>query len=1186
MNKLLPTIIAVLAINFSFSQFNTHSPWIQQLEQETSTSELLQRNPNQPFTFFEVQQAFNEYWETRDPSKKGSGYKPFKRWEFMVENEIDNNGYLPSAKTLVDAWTTKTQMHLASKAAMADLSNWSPIGPFKTIGTGSWSTGQARINVVMIDPNNTANGTNIWYAGAPAGGIWKTIDAGTNWTPMSDDLPQMGVSGIAIDHNDSNTIYIATGDDDAGDTTSVGVWKSTNGGVNWSETDLGPNGTNGTPSSMNDIYTHPTISGTLWVATNDGIHKSINGGTSWTKTQTGDFKDLKLNPGNPDILYAATSNRFYRSDDGGDSFDWVANSGFGALPSSSGRLVIDVTPADSDYVYVFRESGGAASIYRSTNSGLSFSARTTTITQGATTFSAGQAWYDLAMGVSSTNAEEIYVGCLNVWKSTNGGTSFTKINNWSSPNGASYTHADIHFLRDYNGTMYCGSDGGIYSSNDGGTNFTNHTFGIQASQYYRVAVAKTDANKMVGGLQDNGGHAFTDTSGQSQNYYGADGMDTAIDPTNSCLFYGFIQSGGGPYISTDGGASLSSSVTAPESGNWVTPMAISSTGTLYGGYSKLFRLDGATWTELANLGGNCDYLEIAPSDDTIIYAVVNNVLKRSTNSGATFTNVGSARPSNIKGIGIHQTNPNIVWLTTSGNSRKVYKTTNAQNGGAATYSDITGNLSGINQYFNDIVHQGNHTDNPLFIATSLGVYRLDDTSATWDTFVVSLPNTIVNDLEINLIDESITAATYGRGVWRSPLPIQMAANDIKLISITKPDNTIVACGSVTPEINVRNNGLNPISQISITYTVDAGVPQLFNWNGTLLSTDETTIVLPTLNLSSSSHVLTVNTTIAGDTSLFNNDSSISFYINAGGIVNNTNSFEAITDELVVYNNTLASGGCNTPQPNIWERGIPTGPLLNSAASGTQVYGTNLNADYPNNSRAFLVSNCYDLTQLVNPTLRFDMAFDLEGNWDIAYTEYSTDQGQNWTVLGTINSLPLWYNSDRTNASSGAADDCQNCPGSQWTGEGENAHASSGTNATMREYAYDFATNAAIGETDLTGATNIMFRIVLHTDGSVTEEGVIIDDFVIDGTLGIEDIQNGGFVIYPNPSKGLFNIVFKNESSSVKFSVYDVTGKIVYSKQTKQFSNKHELNLNTLSTGVYFLEIENDNKVTTKKLVIN
>jgi hypothetical protein len=212
--------------------------------------------------------------------------------------------------------------------------------------------------------------------------------------------------------------------------------------VTWNQTGLNPSNS---PSSMNDIYINPNDSNMLWVATNNGVYKTTNAGVSWSQTLAGNIKDIKVKPNDPTTVYAVTTNRFYRSTNSGGSFSLISS----GLPTTSGRLVIDVTPANSNYVYVFRESGGAVSVYRSTDSGANFTTRTTAIAG----FSAGQAWYDLALGVSSTNAEELYVGCLNVWKSTNGGTAFTQLNNWSSPNTAAYTHADIHFLRDYNGVM-------------------------------------------------------------------------------------------------------------------------------------------------------------------------------------------------------------------------------------------------------------------------------------------------------------------------------------------------------------------------------------------------------------------------------------------------------------------------------------------------------------------------------------------------------------------------------------------------------------------------------------------------------------------------------------------------------------------------------------------------------------
>ena len=99
--------------------------------------------------------------------------------------------------------------------------------------------------MIAVDPSNS----NTYYVGAPAGGIWKSLDAGKNWSPLTDSLPQIGVSGIAIHPTDSNIIYIATGDDDAGDSYAVGVWKTIDGGTTWNNTGNIP----GNPNIMNDI---------------------------------------------------------------------------------------------------------------------------------------------------------------------------------------------------------------------------------------------------------------------------------------------------------------------------------------------------------------------------------------------------------------------------------------------------------------------------------------------------------------------------------------------------------------------------------------------------------------------------------------------------------------------------------------------------------------------------------------------------------------------------------------------------------------------------------------------------------------------------------------------------------------------------------------------------------------------
>ena len=235
----------------------------------------------------------------------------------------------------------------------------------------------------------------------------------------------------------------------------------------------------------------------------------------------------------------------------------------------------------------------------------------------------------------------------------------------------------------------------------------------------------------------------------------------------------------------------------------------------------------------------------------------------------------------------------------------------------------------------------------------------------------------------------------------------------------------------------------------------------------------------------------VTVTVSGDAFSDNNGISNIFYINAPETANEINDFEGSGTDLLTYNE--GSDGV------LWEKGIPAGSVLNQAASGSEVYGTNLDGNHGDGIRAYLFTKCYDLSQALAPVLRFKMAYDLEQDFDIVYVQYSTDEGTTWNVLGSVNSQPNWYTSDRTNASSGEADDCQNCPGAQWTG----------TSATLTEYAYDFLANAGLGEPDLSGETNVIFRIVFQSDALENQEGAVIDDLVLSGFEDDEDDDDDG-----------------------------------------------------------------------------
>lgn len=1092
-------------------------------------------------TIDEQVEAFNHYWSTRDKNVRGSGYKPFMRWEYHWRNYTNEQGYIVSSDEFWDAWRQKNQSKTNRSAAMSlPVSNWQPIGPFTHTNTGSWSSGQGRVNIIHVDPSNP----NTIYLGAPAGGIWKSIDNGTTWTPLTDELPQIGVSGIAVDYSNSNVIYIATGDKDAGDSYSVGVYKSTDGGLTWNST-----GTMGgsNPSRAGDILIHPTNNQILWCATNNGIYKTTNAGISWTQVQTGDFAqgNIRLKPSDPSTVYAVSNNRFYKSTNEGNSFTQI-NTG---LPANSSRLLLDVTPADANYIYILSAngSGDMQGIYRSTNGGTNWTKTSSNETSViGDVFESPQAWYDLALAVSTTNADEIYTGCLNVWKSTDGGVSVTKMNNWSSPSAPSYTHADIHYLGFHGNRLFCGSDGGIYVSSNGGTNFTDLTAGVQISQFYKIAVSKQSAANMVGGLQDNGGHAYS--GGQWKNYYGADGMDTAINPNNPNQYYGFIQFGGSMYISNNAGNGTSGSVASPGvEGNWVTPLTANSAGDLFAGYNNLFKLVSGAWVQQNTTpigSGNIELISVDPSNDNTMYVANGSGLYKSTDLGVTFTNVYSAS-SAITSIEVHSSDSSIVYLTTSGVGGQVLKSTN----GGTTFTNFSTGLPSIGK--NIIVHQGRNTDNPLYLGTDLGVFYRDDSMTSWQPFDINLPNVSVTDLEVNLEDAKLVAATYGRGIWQTDIPVQIPTDDVKFVSIQSPGIDINCGATITPQVEVKNTGTNAITAVTFNYTID-GTPFNYVWNGSIASNANATVALPAASLSRGVHNLNVTSTITNDAYSDNNSGTISFYINDPGTVGVVNPFTTPANALISYND----GGSGSQ----WVRGIRTSGIMTS--SGNTVYTTNLTGNYPDNIKSYLVSQCYNLSNVTNPQISFAMKYDLELNWDIVYVEYSTDFGANWSVLGQMG--PNWYNSDRTQATAG--NDCYNCPGAQWTG----------TNVSLTTYSYPL--NA------LNTETNIIFRIVFHSDEAENLRGVNVDDFVISGTLSNQNFEMNNIVVYPNPSKGIFNISLGNIQPTA-IDVYDLTGKVILSKSAIQSSNiETSIDLSNAATGVYFVKITAENQSTVKRII--
>ncbi|MEO0572551.1 MAG: thrombospondin type 3 repeat-containing protein [Bacteroidota bacterium] len=1111
-------VLAFLSFFFTHAQFNPNAPWMKELRKNNSAKRFAKASSGKETTpiyaFKEITDAFDKYWEGKDINKKGSGYKPFMRWRNYWRHFVKPDGYLPTAKELWQTYLRKQQF----AGPVNPTSDWSAIGPIVSNELAIGLPGIGRLNAVAVDPNDP----DTWYVGAPAGGIWKSIDGGSTWTGLFDEFPQIGVSGIAIDPNDSNTILIATGDDDASDSFSAGVFKSIDGGMTWNETSINPSNQDEF-DVLGEITYDPTNSEIVWVAGSDGLQKSTDGGDNWTPVLSGHITDFKLKPGDPNTVYAVSGEtgssaerleaQYYKTEDGGDNFTQITST----LPTDGGRMVLGVSPAAPETVYicvadVFGRNSSFLGIFRSTDSG-------TTFTQTDETddiFGSNQAWFDFALEVSPTNADEVYVGVLDVWRSTDGGDDFTRISRWFQ-NDASYTHADIHVLKFFNNRLYCGSDGGLYVSDDG-INFTDYSDGIAVTQFYHIGIAKNDADILVGGTQDNSGFVYNNNEWNS--YSGGDGMDYEIDPTNSNIAYGFSQFGGTLYITTNLGQSLGGVLAptdnngTPIQGNWITPLSIGADGTVYSAYDIVYRLSGNQWVPLSNefiedidQGNNINDLQADPNDPNVIYASDRGFLYRSDNGGETFViiNPNDSLGDTVGDIAVNSEDPNIIYVTTSFGrpfpqttqntvSRGVFKITIDGNS-LVSIDDITFDLPPDQAYLS-IVHQARNPNNPIFVGTSLGVYRLDDTLTEWEQYSTNMPNTAVTDLEISPDDGVIVASTYGRGAWQSPIPVEPPADDVRLVELVTSPQPISCISEVIPSVTVENKGLNPITQIDVVYTINGGTEQNFVHTTNLVSGAMESFDLPIITSEIGEQVeLDVSVSIANDAFPDNNSLSANTYLtNRTSLDDELFDFETDATSLFSYD---TAGLTPLTQGGVWEIGVPTGALLNTASSGTQVIGTNLDGNHPDLTTGIIYSSCYDLSSMLGPKLSFQMAFDLEFNWDYVTVIYSIDGGEAFQILGQLGSQPNWYNSDTVPN----PNNCFNCPGAQWTG----------TEATMTKYTYDFTLNAVNGEVDLTNETNIIFGILFQSDQSINQEGVIIDDFVVESLVDDDDDDDDGIL---------------------------------------------------------------------------
>lgn len=769
--------------------------------------------------FYEIQKQFNEYWKDKDYKEKGKGWKAFKRWENFWEERVYPSGIFPSNGLIIQEYNKLIEKRNNQKKYTVQASSkWSFKGPMESSGGYS---GLGRVNTVSVNPSDP---NQIWV-GAASGGLWKSEDGGSSWSTQTDKLdvmPTLGISDIQFDPNNSSIMYIGTGDVE-GNTYSVGVLKSTDGGTTWKTTGLSFDKIQG--NTVSRILVSKNNSNLMLASGNFGIYRSSDAGVNWTRVFQSGINDMEFSDMNPDVIVAVSSS-VYKSTDAGVTWTKITN---GVPTSGMGRTSLAVGKNNNTMYFVASNgSGGFFGLYKSTNAGDSWTQQSSTpnILNGSTDGSGtgGQGWYDICIAVDPNNSNNIFVGGINIWKSTNSGVDWTLKTYWYNINGYDEVHADQHYLGFYNGNLFAGNDGGVYFSNDLAENWLYIGSGIHNTQFYKIGIAETNSNMFIGGAQDNGTKLFKDNDWVDK--IGGDGFECTIDKSNVNIIYASLYYGSF-FKSTDKGETFKrindnnnddkyDNIT--ETGGWVTPFQIdpSNSSNLYLAMKNVWKSTdkGSTFTKISNYNsGDISVMSVSPSNAKYIYIYVSGSLRRTSDGGTTWETKTKPANENITGIAIHSTQPNTIYVTLSGYSsgKKVYQSTD----GGATWTNLSKDLTNIP--CNTIVYQKN-TNNRIFIGTDFGVFYTDDQSDTWFDYNDGLPNTIARELEINITAQKLVVGTYGRGIWDVDLPTNIVIGKSTLLS---PINN----KSMLPLIN--NNFTWTVASSATSYQIQIAKDSLF-----------------------------------------------------------------------------------------------------------------------------------------------------------------------------------------------------------------------------------------------------------------------------------------------------------------------------------------------------------------------
>ncbi len=768
--------------------------------------------------------------------KMPGAYKSLEQW--ADARSYPNNTFEP--KSFSNAFALKSQME-ANQKKRNRLRSISQTAPWESLAPKNFA---GRVLTIGFQANNP----NIMWVGTASGGLWKTTNGGhgasngINWSYIPTGFPTFAISSVVVHPTNPNIILIGTGEVyndntlESGNkggghvrvyrgTYGIGILKSIDGGQTWTKSlDFSYSNKIG----ITDMVFDPNNPSFIYASSSDGLYRSTDIGSTWTKVSLPGNplmgRSIKYKPGNSSVMYVSFGNfgstnaGIYKTVNASSAFPTFVKLAHTNLPTNiTGYVKLSVSAANSNYLFASIGNNPASTtdpegLYRSTDEGLTWTA----LRIGSNSIIGQQGWYAHDLVVSNSNINNILWGEIDMYKSTNGGSSFTKKSSWDLWNvnnttigtlmeGTSntYVHADTHSIQmsphDGNTVFIC-TDGGIFRSTDFGETYQTLNGGLQTSQIYsNAAISMQDPNFMLLGLQDNEGMIYRGQPGCSRVPNLGDGFHAAIHPSNhnTCYIASYNLN---VKKSTNNAISFSNTsfngfgdINGPYTTCFNAPFvtAPSNPNTIYGG-TALFKKSTDGLATFTNMGGNTNYpsglyspifyMAVAPTDANIVYfsttpstqgTSVRSKLFKTTNGGSSFVEITGNLPDRYySDIAIHPTDPNIIVVSLSGfGSSHLYISKNGGN-----------NWTNIGTGLPDIPHNTvvfDPTDlSTLYVGNDLGVFYAqnlpggtlpDSVNLTWISYNDGLGDgAMISDIIVTP-DNKLRIATWGKGLWERDL---------------------------------------------------------------------------------------------------------------------------------------------------------------------------------------------------------------------------------------------------------------------------------------------------------------------------------------------------------------------------------------------------------------------------------